>query len=216
MSFTIAAAPPLAQSSLNPSPAGLINKFYCHSFETSINLTWLILVRHTSNYKMTRSNINCDWVIKVVFQYFIFLSMFRSDWPSSEGHDQRFSKDESAFSQHILNKKHLLCGLVIRVPGYKSRGPGFDSRRCQIFWEVVGLERDPLSLVRIIEELLERKVAAPVYKTEINGRGDSLRWPLDTLYALKLAPSSTTSSGLSVGIVRWRTISPEFILNKKH
>jgi hypothetical protein len=26
----------------------------------------------------------------------------------------------------------------------------------------VGLERDPLSLVRIIEELLERKVAAPV------------------------------------------------------
>jgi hypothetical protein len=29
-----------------------------------------------------------------------------------------------------------------------------------------------LSLVRIIEDLLERKVAAPIYKTEINGRGD--------------------------------------------
>jgi hypothetical protein len=28
--------------------------------------------------------------------------------------------------------------------------------------EVMGLERGPLSLVRIIEELLERKVAAPV------------------------------------------------------
>jgi hypothetical protein len=27
--------------------------------------------------------------------------------------------------------------------------------------------------VRINEELLERKVAAPVYKTEINGRGGS-------------------------------------------
>jgi hypothetical protein len=26
-----------------------------------------------------------------------------------------------------------LCGLVVRVPGYRSRGPGFDSRRCQIF-----------------------------------------------------------------------------------
>jgi hypothetical protein len=38
-----------------------------------------------------------------------------------------------------------------------------------------GLERGPLSLVRIIEELPERKVAAPVKKTEINGRGDSLR-----------------------------------------
>jgi hypothetical protein len=55
-----------------------------------------------------------------------------------------------------------LCGLVVRVPGYRSSGPGFDSRRYQIFWEVVGLERGPLSLVRITEELFERKVAAPV------------------------------------------------------
>jgi hypothetical protein len=55
-----------------------------------------------------------------------------------------------------------LFGLVIRVPAYRSRGPGFDSRRYQIFWEVAGLELGPLSLVRITEELLERKVAAPV------------------------------------------------------
>jgi hypothetical protein len=33
---------------------------------------------------------------------------------------------------------------------------GFDSRRYQIFW-VVGLERGPLTLVRITEELLEWK-----------------------------------------------------------
>jgi hypothetical protein len=39
---------------------------------------------------------------------------------------------------------------------------GFDSRRYQISLEVVGLERGPLSLVSTIEELLERKVAAPV------------------------------------------------------
>jgi hypothetical protein len=26
-----------------------------------------------------------------------------------------------------------LCGLVVRVPGYRSRGFRFDSRRCQIF-----------------------------------------------------------------------------------
>jgi hypothetical protein len=26
-----------------------------------------------------------------------------------------------------------LCGLVVRVPGYRSRGPWFDSRRYQIF-----------------------------------------------------------------------------------
>jgi hypothetical protein len=39
---------------------------------------------------------------------------------------------------------------------------GFDSRRYHIFSEVVGLERGPLSLVGTIEELLWRKVVAPV------------------------------------------------------
>jgi hypothetical protein len=34
---------------------------------------------------------------------------------------------------------------------------GSDSRRCQIFREVVGLERGPLSLVSTTEELLGRK-----------------------------------------------------------
>jgi hypothetical protein len=28
-----------------------------------------------------------------------------------------------------------LSGLVVEVPGYRSRGPGFDSRRYQIFSE---------------------------------------------------------------------------------
>ena len=51
--------------------------------------------------------------------------------------------------------QNRLCGLVVRVSGYKYRGFGFDSRRYQIFWVVVGLERGPLSLVRSIEELLE-------------------------------------------------------------
>jgi hypothetical protein len=38
----------------------------------------------------------------------------------------------------------------------------FDFLRYQIFREVVDLEPAPLSLVRIIEEVLERKVVAPV------------------------------------------------------
>jgi len=50
-----------------------------------------------------------------------------------------------------------LWGLVVRVSGYRYRGPGFDPRRYQIFWVVVGLERGPLSHVRSIEELLEWK-----------------------------------------------------------
>jgi hypothetical protein len=53
-----------------------------------------------------------------------------------------------------------LCGLVVRVLDYRSRGPGFDSVALQK--KVVGLERDPLSLVSTTEELLDRKVAAPV------------------------------------------------------
>jgi hypothetical protein len=66
-----------------------------------------------------------------------------------------------------------LCGLVVRVSGYSCRGPRFDSRRFQIFCVAVGLYGGPLSLVSINDDLLERKVAAPVYKTEINGRGGS-------------------------------------------
>jgi hypothetical protein len=41
--------------------------------------------------------------------------------------------------------------------------------------------------------------------TEINGRGDSLRWPRYTLYPLNLALTSPTSGGRSVGIVRLQT-----------
>jgi hypothetical protein len=52
-----------------------------------------------------------------------------------------------------------LYGLVVSVSGYRSRGPGVDSQPYQIFWEVGGLERDLLSLVRAIEELLEGKIS---------------------------------------------------------
>jgi hypothetical protein len=46
-------------------------------------------------------------------------------------------------------------GLVVRVPGYRHKGPEFDFQCYQIFGEAVGLELGPLSLMRIIEELLE-------------------------------------------------------------
>jgi hypothetical protein len=53
-----------------------------------------------------------------------------------------------------------LCGLVVIVLDYRSRGPGFVSGHYKT--KVVGLERGPLSLVSPTEELLNRKVAAPV------------------------------------------------------
>jgi hypothetical protein len=45
------------------------------------------------------------------------------------------------------------------------RRPGFDSRHYQKK-KLVCLERGPLSFVSTTEELLDRKVAGPVYKTE--------------------------------------------------
>jgi hypothetical protein len=53
-----------------------------------------------------------------------------------------------------------LCGLVVRVLGYRSGGPGSIIGTAKK--NVVGLERGPLSLVSATEELLDRKVAAPV------------------------------------------------------
>jgi hypothetical protein len=55
-----------------------------------------------------------------------------------------------------------LFGLVVRVPGCWSRGLGFDSLPYYIFWEIVGPERGPFSLARIIEELLEWKSSGSV------------------------------------------------------
>jgi hypothetical protein len=54
-----------------------------------------------------------------------------------------------------------LCGLVVRVLGYRFGGPGSDSRHYQKK-KVVGLERGALSFVSTTEELLDRKVEAPV------------------------------------------------------
>jgi hypothetical protein len=54
-----------------------------------------------------------------------------------------------------------LCGLVVRVLGYRSGGPGSipgTTRKGKI----VGLERGPLNFVSTTEELLGRKVAALV------------------------------------------------------
>jgi hypothetical protein len=61
---------------------------------------------------------------------------------------------------YVLHLYYLdrLCGLVVRVLGYRSGGPGTTPPPPK----VVGLERSPLSPVSKTEELLERKAAAPV------------------------------------------------------
>jgi hypothetical protein len=113
-----------------------------------------------------------------------------------------------------LTTPHIdrLCVLVVRVSEYKSWGPGFDSRLYQIFWEVVGLKRGPLSLVSTIEELIGRNNSGFGLENREYGRGDPLRWPRDILYPQKLALTSPTCGGRSVGIVRLRTKTTEFCL----
>jgi hypothetical protein len=73
---------------------------------------------------------------------------------------QAFYKPRKEFL-YIIQNIDRLCGPVARVLGYRSRGlgsiPGTTKKK-----KLVGLERCPLSLVSTTEELLDRKVAAPV------------------------------------------------------
>jgi hypothetical protein len=71
-------------------------------------------------------------------------------------------------------------------------------------------ERIPLSLVSTTEELLDRKVAAPVYKTENTAVGIRHADHVATSIRKKLAITSPTSGGRSVGIVHSRTQTMEF------
>jgi hypothetical protein len=62
------------------------------------------------------------------------------------------------FSECFLEDR--LCGLVVRVLGCRTGGPGSIPGTTKK--KVVGLERGPLSLASTTEELLDRKVASPV------------------------------------------------------
>jgi hypothetical protein len=86
------------------------------------------------------------------------------------------------FLDPMLSFTDRLCGLVVKIPGYRSRGHGFDSQHYQIFWEVVGLERGPLSLVSTTEELLGRKSSDCGLENLEYGRRNPLCWPRNTLY----------------------------------
>jgi hypothetical protein len=66
----------------------------------------------------------------------------------------------SMFRSGVQVKTDRLCGLVVRVLGYRSGGPGSIPGTTRK--KVVDLERGPLSLMNTTEELLDRKIAAPV------------------------------------------------------
>jgi hypothetical protein len=70
----------------------------------------------------------------------------------------------------------------VQIPWLQVQRSGFDSRRYQNFWKVVGLERDPLSLVSTIEKLLGRKSSDSGLESPEYGHRDQSRWPRATLY----------------------------------
>jgi hypothetical protein len=86
----------------------------------------------------------------------------------------------------------------------------FYNRRYHIFWEVVGLERGPLSLVSTTEELFENKSSCSGLENRDYRCRNPSRWPRGTLYPQKLALTWQTSGGRSVGIVRSQTQSTEY------
>jgi hypothetical protein len=80
----------------------------------------------------------------------------------------------------------------------------------------MGVERGPLSLVSMIEELLERKNSGSGLENREYVRRDPSRLPRDTLYPPQLALTSPKNGCRSFGIVRSRTEATEFYILQEY
>jgi hypothetical protein len=130
-------------------------------------LEWNYVVCRAEFHSALHTRRSSVWSDKyqVSHSYGIFSRWWAHNCPKHVAKSNKHMKKICAPSWFYLQKIYFLiiyhwifdrlCGLVVRVSGYRYRGLGFDSRRYHIFWVVVGLERGPLSLVRSIEELLE-------------------------------------------------------------
>jgi hypothetical protein len=87
--------------------------------------------------------------------------------------------------------------LVVRAPGYRSRGPGSITYLSD-FQSSSGSGTVPTQ---------PREYSLEIWEY---GHGNPLRCPRDTLYPQKLALTSPICGGRSVGIVRSRTTATEF------
>jgi hypothetical protein len=112
-------------------------------------------------------------------------------------HDAQYSK---LLKAALLTPRVFLCGKIVSAAA---------RRRNDIVRQSIATCCSDC-LVSTIEELLGRKSSCSGLENREWGRGDPSRWPRDTLYPQKLALTSPTSGGRSVGIVRSRTQATEF------
>jgi hypothetical protein len=92
-----------------------------------------------------------------------------------------------------LSTMKTLLMVHLRLPLWSSgqssclqiQSSGFDSRRYQVFWETVCLERGPLSLTSTTEELLERKSSDSGLESREYGRRSIRHADHVTLYICK-------------------------------
>jgi hypothetical protein len=120
-----------------------------------------------------------------------------------------------------IKATEFVCFIIFRIQGpllwssghcswLQIQRSGVDSRRYQIFWEVVALERGPLSLVSTIEELLGRKSSGCNLEIREYGRGDPLHRSRGTPLSAKVG-TSFADKRRSLGTVRSRTKATEFV-----
>ena len=101
-----------------------------------------------------------------------------------------------------------LCGLVVRVSGYRYRGPGFDPRRYQWVWNGVH-SASWASWDQLRSYLNEKSSGSRSRKQRLTAGGTRCADHVTPLYPQKLALTSPTGGGRSVGIVRVRTKATE-------
>jgi hypothetical protein len=117
----------------------------------------------------------------------------------------------SSYLEYLKMDKHIINVMeTLNPPLWSSdqvswlqiQRSEFDSRRYQIFWELLGLEGGPLSLMNTIEELLERKCM------RLRSKNTRIR-PWGIRCADHAVLTSPTSGGRLAGIVRSRTQATE-------